>query len=107
MAKAKTKRSKTARTPGLKLVQARAEQLMKRASKQATKLLKDAERTAHGLERRGEKLLGAVEASVAKAVTPALQKSFASKRDFDALVRRVDELEKGLATARESPSAVA
>jgi hypothetical protein len=66
---------------------------MGRATKQAGRLVRDAEKAILNLERRGEKLVGALEARAAKAVTPALRKSFASRRELDDLKQRVAELE--------------
>jgi hypothetical protein len=73
--------------------QAQAEKAMGRATKQAGRLVRDAEKAILNLERRGEKLVGALEARAAKAVTPALRKSFASRRELDDLKQRVAELE--------------
>jgi hypothetical protein len=83
----------------LKRAQAQAEKLVQRATNEAGRLVKDAEKVVRGLERRGEKLLHGVEAQAAKAVTPALRKSFASRHELDELKRRVDELEKRLPVA--------
>jgi hypothetical protein len=97
MAKAKKKQQ----NPALKRAQAQAERVIKRATREAGKLMKDAEKVVRGLERRGEKLLGGVEAQAAKAVTPALRKSFASRNDVDDLKRRVAELEKRQSAAAQ------
>jgi hypothetical protein len=96
MAKAKKKQ-----TPTLKRAQAQAERMLKRATREAGKLVRDAEKAVRGLERRGEKLLGGIEAQAAKAVTPALRKSFASRNEVDELKRRIAELEKKLSAAAQ------
>jgi hypothetical protein len=96
MAKAKKKQN-----PALQRAQAQAERMINRATKEAGKLVKDADKVIRGLERRGEKLLGGVEARAAKAVTPALRKSFASRNEVDDLKRRVVELEKRLSAAAQ------
>jgi hypothetical protein len=104
MAKAKKKKVTRATkkgTPALKRAQVQAERVIKRAAKEGGKLVKDAERVVRGLEQRGEKLLGGIEARAAKAVTPALQKSFASRSEVDDLKKRVLELERRLSAAAQ------